>query len=115
MQSLLVIGKCSQVDCLGKPVEMTHKATHPMDGYHYDNVDMVVPRVSSVSHAATPTPCTTPGTSRSPVTVVGPPPTDGMMDANHGSVFETVGYSGILLMMLGTVVVYMSKKQAIAT
>lgn len=56
------------------------------------------------------------GTSRSPVTLIGPPPTIGMMDANHGSVFETVGYLGILLMMLGTVViVYMStKKQATA-
>jgi len=46
-----------------------------------------------------------------PVTMI-PPPTDGDMDANHGSVFETVGFTGVLFMMIGTLIASISQKQA---
>lgn len=75
---------------------------------------MAVPRVSAINTKADSTIPAPTTQSTAPIAVLGPPPTEGMMDANHGSIFETVGYSGILLMMLGTVVVYMSKKQATA-
>ena len=46
-----------------------------------------------------------------PVVMI-PPPTDGDMDANHGSVFETVGFTGVLFMMMGTVITSISRRQS---
>jgi hypothetical protein len=56
----------------------------------------------------------TPPTRLGPVPppLLTPPPTEGEMDANHGSVFETFGFSGIVLLSLGTVFFFLSQKQA---
>jgi hypothetical protein len=36
------------------------------------------------------------------------------MDANHGSVFETIGFTGLVLFGIGTAFYYLSQKQATA-
>jgi hypothetical protein len=36
------------------------------------------------------------------------------MDANHGSLFETIGYTGLVLFGIGTAFYYLSQKQATA-
>ena len=36
------------------------------------------------------------------------------MDANHGSVFETIGFTGLILIGLGTAFYFLSQKQATA-
>jgi hypothetical protein len=93
-------------DGLGDPVILGHEPVDIAATYDYTASadDILVPRVSS-THAS---PCP----SRPPITVLTPPPTEGEMDANHGSVFETVGFTGVVLLALGTVFYYLSQKQA---
>jgi hypothetical protein len=50
--------------------------------------------------------------SSSPVIGVGPPLTDGFIDAGFGSIYETVGFTGALILMFGTAVWWLCKKQA---
>jgi hypothetical protein len=113
MQQLIIDWDVSHTDGLGDPIAMTHKPTHADDSCAYENVPtMQVPCVASVHmhHKSTP-PRTC--TSTPPITVLSPPPTEGEMDANHGSsVFETVGFSGVVLLSLGTVFFFLSLKQA---
>jgi hypothetical protein len=70
---------------------------------------MQVPRAASIQvHDATSMPRSC--VLMSPITVLSPPPTEGEMDANHGSVFEFVGFSGVFLLSLGTVFFFLSQK-----
>jgi hypothetical protein len=102
----------SHTDGLGDPIAMTHEPTAIDDWYAYEDVPtMQVPRISSIHNqgdSVSPRSCA----SISPITVLTPPPTEGEMDANHGSVFETVGFSGVVLLSLGTVFFFLSQKQA---
>jgi hypothetical protein len=90
----------SQADGLGDPVIMTHEPTPPDEPYAYEDLaTMQVPRVASVHTTDVPVQSCA---SVSPVTVLTPPPIEGEMDANHGSVFETIGFTGLVLIGLGT-------------
>ena len=50
--------------------------------------------------------------STSPVIGVGPPLTEGFVDAGFGSIYETVGFTGAVILMSGTAVWWLCKKQA---
>jgi hypothetical protein len=50
--------------------------------------------------------------SASPIIGLGPPLTEGYVDAGFGSVFETVGFAGALILMFGTAIWWLCKKQA---
>jgi hypothetical protein len=102
----------SQTDSLGDPVIMTHEPTPPDEPYAYEDLaTMQVPRVASIHTTDVPVQSCA---SVSPVTVLTPPPIEGEMDANHGSVFETIGFTGLVLIGLGTAFYFLSKKQATA-
>ena len=89
---------------------MTHEPTLPDEPYPYEDLaTMQVPRVASVHTTDVPTQSCA---SVSPVTVLTPPPIEGKMDANHGSVFETIGFTGLVLIGLGTAFYFLSQKQA---
>jgi hypothetical protein len=95
---------------LGDPIAVSHEPVDTPDEYDYNGLsEMPVPCIPSVHIDSTPL---GPTFLTLPITMMlSPPQTEGEMDANHGSVFETSGYSGIVLFMLGTAVFSMSKKQ----
>lgn len=86
--SLILVGHHAHGTSLGDPIEMSHEATHPTDGYSYPSMTMQVPRVSAIKTAADSTTPAPTAASSPPITVLGPPPTEGMMDANHGSILR---------------------------
>jgi hypothetical protein len=116
-QNVASLNPIIQLECanttilgLGDPIAVSHEPVDAPDEYDYNGLStMPVPRIASVHFDSTPM---TPATSTPPVTVLSTPQIEGKMDANHGSVFETIGYSGILLFMLKTAVFFLSKKQA---
>jgi hypothetical protein len=102
----------SQSDSLGDPIVMTHEPTSADEAYAYETIPtMQVPRVASINIKSAPVQSCD---STSPITVLTPPPIEGEMDANHGSVFETIGFTGLVLISLGTAFYYLSQKQATA-
>jgi hypothetical protein len=50
--------------------------------------------------------------SSSPVIGIDPPPTEGYVDADFGSIYETIGFTGALIAMFGTAVWWLCRKQA---
>jgi hypothetical protein len=50
--------------------------------------------------------------STSPVIGFGPPLTEGFVDAGFGSIYETIGFTGALILMFGSAVWWLCKKQA---
>jgi hypothetical protein len=101
----------SHADGLGDPVIMTHEPTPADEPYAYEALaTMQVPRVASVHTTDVPVQSCA---SVSPVTVLTPPPIEGEMNANHGSVFETIGFlTGLVLIGLGTAFYFLSQKLA---
>jgi hypothetical protein len=53
---------------------------------------------------------TTPSTCQ--IVGLDPPPTEGFVDAGFGSIYETIGYTGALILMFGTSIWWLCKKQA---
>ena len=53
--------------------------------------------------------------SSSPIVGPGPPLTDGFVDAGFGSIYETVGFTGALILMATTAIWWLCKKQATLT
>ena len=101
----------SQADGLGDPIAMSHEPTPVDEAYCYGTIDrMALPRVASVDSSGDATACE----SSPPVTILTPPPIEGEMDANHGSVFETIGFTGLVLLSMGTAFFFLSQKQATA-
>jgi hypothetical protein len=47
----------------------------------------------------------------SPVICFGPPLTEGFVDAGFGSINETIGFTGALILMFGTSIWWLCKKQ----
>jgi hypothetical protein len=50
--------------------------------------------------------------SSSPIVGFGAPLTEGFVDAKFGSLYETVGFTGALILMPGTAIWWLCKKQA---
>jgi hypothetical protein len=103
MLELTIDWDVSHTDGLGDPVAMTHEPTAIDERYAYGDLStMQIPRVASAhTHAKPAPPCTCASTS--PIMVLSPPPIEGEMNASHDSVFETVGFSGVVLLSLVTV------------
>jgi hypothetical protein len=74
-----------------------------------------MPSVASIvnaSHSSSPPDDVKTTKSTSPIVGLGPPLTEGFVDAGFGSVFETVGFTGALILMFGTAIWWLCKKQA---
>jgi hypothetical protein len=81
----------------------------------FPNVDMpsVAALVAASSPGAASAPDTVPTTkSSSPIVGFEPPLTDGFVDAGFGSIYETIGFTGALILMSGTSIWWLCKKQA---
>ena len=53
--------------------------------------------------------------SSSPIVGPGPPLTDGFVDARFSSIYETVGFTGALILIANTLIWWLYKKQATLT